>query len=75
YCTRKQQRNRNTQNQVRNQRTSQCNNNKKNKKGKANQPAKPVTERKYHELPTEIEYTAGMTVAEIAKRIKREPDE
>ncbi|HFI0361254.1 TPA: translation initiation factor IF-2 [Streptococcus suis] len=72
---RKQQRNRNSQNQVRNQRTSNWNNNKKNKKGKANQPAKPVTERKFHELPTEFEYTAGMTVAEIAKRIKREPAE
>ncbi|HEP1823589.1 TPA: translation initiation factor IF-2 [Streptococcus suis] len=74
-CPRKQQRNRNSQNQVRNQRTSNWNNNKKNKKGKANQPAKPVTERKFHELPTEFEYTAGMTVAEIAKRIKREPAE
>ena len=72
---RKQQRNRNSQNQVRNQRTSNWNNNKKNKKGKTNQPIKPVTERKFHELPTEFEYTAGMTVAEIAKRIKREPAE
>lgn len=71
---RKQQRNRNSQNQVRNQRTSNWNN-KKNKKGKNTQPAKPVTERKFHELPTEFEYTAGMTVAEIAKRIKREPAE
>ncbi|MBZ5718488.1 hypothetical protein LAZ26_12705, partial [Haemophilus influenzae] len=60
---------------MRNQRTSNWNNNKKNKKGKANQPAKPVTERKFHELPTEFEYTAGMTGAEIAKRIKREPAE
>jgi len=72
---RQQQRNRNSQNQVRNQRTSNWNNNKKNKKGKTNQPIKPVTERKFHELPTEFEYTAGMTVAEIAKRIKREPAE
>ncbi|HEL2382541.1 TPA: translation initiation factor IF-2 [Streptococcus suis] len=72
---RKQQRNRNSQNQVRNQRNSNWNNNKKNKKGKHNQPVKPVTERKFHELPTEFEYTAGMTVAEIAKRIKREPAE
>ncbi len=72
---RKQQRNRNSQNQVRNQRNSNWNNNKKNKKGKNNQPAKPVTERKFHELPTEFEYTAGMTVADIAKRIKREPAE
>ncbi|HFU4011642.1 TPA: translation initiation factor IF-2 [Streptococcus suis] len=72
---RKQQRNRNSQNQVRNQRNSNWNNNKKNKKGKSNQPVKPVTERKFHELPSEFEYTAGMTVAEIAKRIKREPAE
>ncbi|HFR3538654.1 TPA: translation initiation factor IF-2 [Streptococcus suis] len=72
---RKQQRNRNSQNQVRNQRNSNWNNNKKNKKGKSNQPVKPATERKFHELPTEFEYTAGMTVAEIAKRIKREPAE
>jgi translation initiation factor IF-2 len=71
---RKQQRNRSNQNQVRNQRNSNWNS-KKNKKGKTNQPIKPVTERKFHELPTEFEYTAGMTVAEIAKRIKREPAE
>ena len=74
---RKQQRNRNSQNQVRNQRNSNWNNNKKNKKGKGNQNQvpKPVTERKFHELPSEFEYTDGMTVAEIAKRIKREPAE
>ena len=74
---RKQQKNRNSQNQVRNQRNSNWNNNKKNKKGKGNhnQAPKPVTERKFHELPTEFEYTDGMTVAEIAKRIKREPAE
>ena len=76
---RKQQKNRNSQNQVRNQRNSNWNNNKKNKKGRNNrnnnQAPKPVTERKFHELPTEFEYTSGMTVAEIAKRIKREPAE
>ena len=74
---RKQQRNRNSQNQVRNQRNSNWNNNKKNKKGKNNRndAPKPVTERKFHELPKEFEYTEGMTVAEIAKRIKREPAE
>ena len=72
---RKQQRNRNSQNQVRNQRNSNWNTNKKNKKAKTNQPNKPATERKFHELPSEFEYTAGMTVAEIAKRIKREPAE
>ncbi|MBF9643660.1 translation initiation factor IF-2 [Streptococcus pseudopneumoniae] len=75
---RKQQKNRSSQNQVRNQRNSNWNN-KKNKKGNnknnRNQTPKPVTERKFHELPTEFEYTDGMTVAEIAKRIKREPAE
>ncbi|HGQ6186008.1 TPA: translation initiation factor IF-2 [Streptococcus pneumoniae] len=79
---RKQQKNRSSQNQVRNQKNSNWNNNKKNKKNKKgnnknnrNQTPKPVTERKFHELPTEFEYTDGMTVAEIAKRIKREPAE
>lgn len=76
---RKQQKNRSSQNQVRNQKNSNWNNNKKNKKGNSknnrNQAPKPVTERKFHELPTEFEYTDGMTVAEIAKRIKREPAE
>ena len=74
---RKQQRNRSSQNQVRNQKNSNWNNNKKNKKGKnnRNEAPKPVTERKFHELPSEFEYTDGMTVAEIAKRIKREPAE
>lgn len=60
---------------MRNQRNSNWNHNKKNKKGKTNGAPKPVTERKFHELPKEFEYTEGMTVAEIAKRIKREPAE
>ena len=67
----------NNQNQVRNQRNSNWNKNK-NKTGKnnrGNSAPKPVTERKFHELPKEFEYTEGMTVAEIAKRIKREPAE
>ena len=67
----------NNQNQVRNQRNSNWNKNK-NKKGKnnrGNSAPRPVTERKFHELPKEFEYTEGMTVAEIAKRIKREPAE
>ncbi|WP_274656360.1 translation initiation factor IF-2 [Streptococcus equinus] len=76
---RKNRKNWNNQNQVRNQRNSNWNNNKKNKKGKhnnnRNKAPKPVTERKFHELPKEFEYTEGMTVAEIAKRIKREPAE
>ncbi len=66
----------NNQNQVRNQRNSNWNH--KKKKGKNNrkdQAPKPVTERKFHELPKEFEYTEGMTVADIAKRIKREPAE
>ncbi|KPJ22359.1 translation initiation factor IF-2 [Streptococcus phocae] len=69
----------NSQNQVRNQRNSNWNKNKKTKKGKNNRnnnaTPKPVTERKFHELPKEFEYSEGMTVAEIAKRIKREPAE
>ncbi|EHI68967.1 translation initiation factor IF-2 [Streptococcus ictaluri 707-05] len=68
----------NSQNQVRNQRNSNWNKNKKTKKGKNtknNVAPKPVTERKFHELPKEFEYSEGMTVAEIAKRIKREPAE
>lgn len=72
---RKQQKNRSSQNQVRNQKNSNWNNNKGNNKNNRNQTPKPVTERKFHELPTEFEYTDGMTVAEIAKRIKREPAE
>lgn len=67
----------NNQNQVRNQRNSNWN--KKSKKGKNAKnntvAPKPVTERKFHELPKEFEYTEGMTVVEIAKRIKREPAE
>ncbi|EGE54173.1 translation initiation factor IF-2 [Streptococcus parauberis] len=67
----------NNQSQVRNQRNSNWN--KRPKKGKNNRnnnsAPKPVTERKFHELPKEFEYTGGMTVAEIAKRIKREPAE
>lgn len=64
---------------MRNQKNSNWNKNKKTKKGKnvrnTNTAPKPVTERKFHELPKEFEYTEGMTVAEIAKRIKREPAE
>ena len=65
----------NNQNQVRNQRNSNWNKNKKGKNNRGNSAPKPVTERKFHELPKEFEYTEGMTVAEIAKRIKREPAE
>ncbi len=67
----------NNQNQVRNQRNSNWNHKKKKGKNNRNkdQAPKPVTERKFHELPKEFEYTEGMTVADIAKRIKREPAE
>lgn len=72
----KNKKNWNSQNQVRNQRNSNWNKNKKGKNNRnSNQAPKPVTERKFHELPKEFEYTEGMTVAEIAKRIKREPAE
>lgn len=67
----------NNQNQVRNQRNSNWNKKPKNGKNAKNNTVapKPVTERKFHELPKEFEYTEGMTVVEIAKRIKREPAE
>src|SRR5699024_81211 len=72
----KKKKNQNSQNQEKKQKNSNRNSNK-NKKGKhnRNQAPKPVTERKFHELPKEFEYTEGMTVAEIAKRIKREAAE
>lgn len=51
--------------------------NKKGKKGKQQQQQskKPATQRKYHELPEVLEYTEGMNVADIAKKIRREPAE
>jgi len=51
--------------------------NKKGKKGKQQQNKKPaaVSQRKYHELPEVLEYTEGMNVADIAKKIRREPAE
>ncbi|WP_071131438.1 translation initiation factor IF-2 [Enterococcus timonensis] len=54
-------------------------NNKFNKKGKRNRqkesdkPAVPA--RKFWELPEVLEYTEGMNVADIAKKIRREPAE
>lgn len=53
------------------------NRNKFNKKGKQQQNKKPaaVSQRKYHELPEVLEYTEGMNVADIAKKIRREPAE
>ncbi len=51
--------------------------NKKGKKGKRQQEStKPaVPPRKYRDLPEVLVYTDGMTVAEISKRIYREPAE
>ena len=57
---------------------SKKNRNQKGKKGnrREEQKAKPaVPARKFHELPDVLVYTDGMTVAEIAKKIKREPAE
>ncbi len=54
------------------------NRNQKGKKGnrREEQKAKPVVPaRKFHELPDVLVYTDGMTVAELAKKIKREPAE
>ena len=54
------------------------NRNPKGKKGnrREEQKAKPaVPARKFHELPEVLVYTDGMTVAELAKKIKREPAE
>ncbi|MEG0284729.1 MAG: translation initiation factor IF-2 [Vagococcus sp.] len=52
--------------------------NKKNRKGKKKYPAsnKPaVPARKFKELPEVLVYTEGMNVADIAKKIYREPAE
>ncbi|EGP4996853.1 translation initiation factor IF-2 [Enterococcus faecium] len=50
--------------------------NKKGKKGKHQQSTKPaVPPRKFRELPDVLEYTEGMNVADIAKKIHREPAE
>ncbi len=50
--------------------------NKKVKKGKQQTSNKPaVPPRKFRELPEVLEYTEGMNVADIAKKIHREPAE
>ena len=50
--------------------------NKKGKKGRQQQSQKPpVPARKFRELPEVLEYTEGMNVADIAKKIYREPAE
>ncbi|MDR2977470.1 MAG: translation initiation factor IF-2 [Streptococcaceae bacterium] len=60
-------------NQVRNARNSNWNAGGR-KRGKHHSSA-PVTERKFVELPETLEYTAGMTIADLAKRIHRESAE
>ena len=50
--------------------------NKKGKKGRQQTEKKPpVPARKFRELPEVLEYTEGMNVADIAKKIYREPEE
>ncbi|EGO7796076.1 translation initiation factor IF-2 [Enterococcus faecalis] len=67
--------NRNNRNNFNNQNRNRLN--KKGKKGKHQQEsAKPaVPARKFRELPDVLEYTEGMNVADIAKKIHREPAE
>ncbi|HBA1486235.1 TPA: translation initiation factor IF-2, partial [Enterococcus faecalis] len=67
--------NRNNRNNFNNQNRNRFN--KKGKKGKHQQEsAKPaVPARKFRELPDVLEYTEGMNVADIAKKIHREPAE
>ncbi|MDQ6204971.1 translation initiation factor IF-2, partial [Enterococcus faecalis] len=67
--------NRNNRNTFNNQNRNRFN--KKGKKGKHQQEsAKPaVPARKFRELPDVLEYTEGMNVADIAKKIHREPAE
>ncbi|SFH67533.1 translation initiation factor IF-2 [Pisciglobus halotolerans] len=51
--------------------------NKRKKKGKKNEsrPVTPPVPRKQRELPETLVYSEGMTVAEIAKKLHREPAE
>ncbi|WP_049097784.1 translation initiation factor IF-2 [Enterococcus faecalis] len=67
--------NRNNRNNFNNQNRNRFN--KKGKKDKHQQEsAKPaVPARKFRELPDVLEYTEGMNVADIAKKIHREPAE
>lgn len=60
-------------NQVRNARNSNWNNKRKGRGGKKVQVSQ--VERKFIELPEVFEYTEGMTIAEIAKRLHRESAE
>ena len=68
------------QNRNRNNNFNNQNRNKFNKKGKKGRfqkeaPKPPVPARKFRELPDVLEYTEGMNVADIAKKIHREPAE
>ncbi|MCB5952629.1 translation initiation factor IF-2 [Enterococcus sp. BWT-B8] len=66
--------NRNNRNNFNNQNRNRFN--KKGKKGKYQESTKPpVPARKFKELPEILEYTEGMNVADIAKKIYREPAE
>lgn len=49
--------------------------NRKNKKFRKQQKKQPATPRKNKPLPDTLVYTVGMTVADIAKKIHREPAE
>ncbi|CEN28832.1 MAG: translation initiation factor IF-2 [Lactococcus sp.] len=64
-------------NQVRNARNSNWNSNKKRKgkRGAQQVAPQPVVQRKFHELPESLVYSEGMTIADLAKRLKREPAE
>ena len=63
-------------NQVRNARNSNWNSGgkRRGRGNRGNSPA-PQVERKFVELPESFEYTEGMTIAEISKRLHREPAE
>ena len=67
--------NRNNRNNFNNQNRNRFN--KKGKKGKHQQESakRAVPARKFRELPDGLEYTEGMNVADIAKKIHREPAE
>src|SRR3712207_2359465 len=58
-----------------NNKNGKFNKNKKNNKRGANKTVKPVTQRKNKPLPEVLVYTEGMNVADIAKKIHREPAE
>ena len=72
----KQQNNKKNKNNNRNQGFKNNKQNKKGKRGKQQkQEVKQQPQRKQKELPEVLVYTDGMTIAEIAKKIHREPAE